>query len=67
VILAAIIVLGAVVIGWLLWKGRPWAKFGLLQGILLLLTVLVGLWWYSRAKLTYNEEDRWLEEGQMVV
>ena len=66
-ILGAIIVLGAAAIGWRLWKGRAWAKFGWLQGILLLLTVLVGLWWYSRARLAYNEEGRWLDEGQMVV
>jgi hypothetical protein len=65
--LALLIVLSAAVIGWGLWKGRPWARFGWLQGMLLVLTVLVGLWWYSRARLTYNEEGRWLEEGQMVV
>ena len=35
--------------------------------MLFLLTVLVGLWWYSRARLPYNSEGRWFDEEQMVV
>jgi hypothetical protein len=35
--------------------------------MLLVLTVLVGLWWYSRAKLPYNEEGRWFDPEQMIV
>jgi len=67
VMLALLIVLSAAVIGWGLWKGRPWARFGWLQGMLLVLTVLVGFWWYSRANLPYNEEGRWFDQEQMLV
>ena len=42
-------------------------RFGLIQGALLLTTVVFGLWWYSRAKLPYNEEGRWLDAEQMIV
>jgi ABC-type sulfate transport system permease component len=67
VIIPVLAVLVAAALGWRLWKGRPWAKFGWLQGALLVLTVLIGLWWYSRAKLPYNSEGRWFDEEQMVV
>lgn len=66
-ILIISIALIAAAFGWKLRSGRPWAKFGWLQGTLLFMTVLVGLWWYSRAKLPYNDEGRWLDEEQMVV
>jgi hypothetical protein len=67
VILPLLFALIAAVLAWRIWKGRPWAKFGWLQGALLLITVLIGLWWYTRTKLPYNTEGRWLNEKDMVV
>jgi hypothetical protein len=55
------------VTSWRFWKGRPWARLGWLQGALFLITVIVGLGWYSRARLPYNSEGRWYDEEQMVV
>ena len=66
-ILATIIILTAAAIGWRLWSGRRWARYGWLQGALFFVTVMIGVWWYSRAKLPYNDEGRWLDEGSMVV
>lgn len=66
-ILAALIVSVAGLLGWRLSKGRLWVKFGWLQGVLLLPAVLIGLWWYQRAQLPYNEEGRWFDEQQLVV
>lgn len=65
--IALLIVLSAAVICWGRWKRRPWARFGWLQGILLVHMVLVGLWWYSRSMLPYNEEGRWFDKDQMLV
>ena len=65
--LIIVIVLVAAALGWKLWSGRPWSRFGWLQGVLLITTVLVGIWWYSRARLPYNDEGRWFDEEQMVV
>jgi hypothetical protein len=67
VILATIIVFVVAALGWKLWSGRPWARLGWLQGALLLITVLLGLWWYSRAKIPYNDEGHWFDEMQMRV
>src|SRR5262249_2217187 len=65
--LIVLVIVVAAVVGWRLWRGRRWAKWGWLQGLLLLVTVLIGLWWYSRARLDYNEEGRAFDAEQMIV
>ncbi|MFZ1693084.1 MAG: hypothetical protein WAT74_07820 [Flavobacteriales bacterium] len=57
----------AAILAWRLWRGRPWVRFGWVQGTLLMITVVMGLWWYSRAKLPYNSEGRWHDEEAMLV
>lgn len=46
---------------------RAKLRFGSIQGVLLLVTVLIGLFWCSRAKLPYDQVGRWFDEEQLLV